>query len=139
MTGVYQHTIDAKGRLAIPARLRDELGDSFYVTLSAEKCLTAYTNERWNDFMERIEALPISHQVEMRPLFSKAAKCEPDAQGRILLPQNLRDFANLNKNVTIVGAGVNYAQIWDSDEWAKIDEVETTPEHIKSIMDKLGI
>ena len=139
MTGLYQHTIDAKGRLAIPARLRDELGDTFHVTLSTEKCLTVYSNDSWNDLMERIKALPMSGQIEMRPLFSHAAKCEPDAQGRILIPQILRDFANLSKNVTIVGAGVDFVQIWDSDEWSGVAKVETTPEYIKSIMDKLGI
>jgi MraZ protein len=138
MTGVYQHTIDAKGRLAIPARLRDELGDSFYVTLSAEKCLSAYSNESWNDMMERIKALPRLSQKKMRPLFAHATKCELDSQGRILLPQTQRDYANLKKNVTVVGTG-ELVEIWDSEEWAGIDEVETTPEYIEDIFRELGV
>ena len=138
MTGIYQHTIDAKGRLAIPARLRDELGDSFHVTLSTEKCLTAYPNESWNEMKERNKELPLLGQIEMRPLFSHAAKCELDAQGRILLPQALRDFADLKKNVCIVGIGER-VQIWDADQWAAIDEIETTPEYIRGIFEKLGV
>ena len=136
MTGVYQHSIDAKGRLAIPARLREELGDSFYVMRSSEKCLTVRSSDSWNEFMEKINALPMSRQIKMRPIFSGTAKCEPDAQGRILIPQNLRDFANLSKNVTVVGASVNFVQIWDADEWAKVDEIESTPEYIKEIFDE---
>ena len=136
MTGIYQHTIDAKGRLAIPARLRDELGESFYVTLSTEKCLSAYSNDSWNELMEKIKTLPKLSQKRMRPLFSHAAKCELDSQGRILLPQALRDFAKLDKNVTVVGSG-ELVEIWDADEWSKVDEVETTPENIEDIFREL--
>jgi MraZ protein len=138
MTGVYQHTIDAKGRLAVPVRLREDLGESFYVTLSTEKCLSAYSHDSWNDLMDKIKALPRLSQKKMRPLFSHAAKCELDAQGRILLPQALRDFANLSKNVTIVGTG-ELVEIWDSAEWTTIDEVETTPEYIEDIFRELGV
>ena len=138
MTGVYQHSIDAKGRLAIPARLRDELGESFYITLSTEKCLSAYSNDSWNELMEKIKALPRLSQKKMRPLFSHAAKCELDSQGRILLPQALRDFANLSKNVTIVGAG-ELVEIWDCDTWTEVDEAETTPEYIEAIFRELEV
>ena len=138
MTGIYQHTIDAKGRLAIPARLRDDLGATFHVTLSTEKCLAAYSNESWNELIEKIKGLPKLSQKKTRPLFSHAAKCEIDSQGRILLPQALRDFANLKKNVTVVGTG-ELVEIWDADEWASVDEVETTPESIKEIFNELDI
>ncbi len=70
MTGVYNHNIDAKGRLFIPARLREELGDTFYVTLSMEKCLTAYSSASWDEFKEKIKAMPKVKQSKMRPLFS---------------------------------------------------------------------
>jgi MraZ protein len=88
--------------------------------------------------MDKIKALPRLSQKKMRPLFSHAAKCELDAQGRILLPQTLRDFANLIKNVTIVGTG-ELVEIWDSNEWASINEVETTPEYIEDIFRELGV
>ena len=76
MTGVYQHTLDSKGRIFIPAKLREELGNVFFVTLSMEKCLSAYSSESWDKFMEKIVAMPKTKQIKMRPLFAHAAKCE---------------------------------------------------------------
>lgn len=136
MTGIYKHTIDAKGRLSIPARIRDELGETFYVTLSMEKCLTAYSSESWNEFMGKIKAMPKVKQIKMRPMFAHAAKCDLDGQGRILLPQNLRDFAGLTKDVTVVGSGES-AEFWNSDEWAAVDAIETTPENISDVFMEL--
>ena len=136
MTGVYQHTLDAKGRLFIPARLRDELGETFYVTLSMEKCLSAYSAQSWEEFMDKIRAMPKVKQTKMRPLFAHAAKCELDQQGRILIPQALRQFAGLTKNVAVVGNG-GYTEFWDADTWAKIDNIETTPENIAEVFTEL--
>ena len=89
MTGEYQHNLDAKGRLFIPARLREDLGNVFYVTLSMDKCLSVYSSESWQNFSDKVNAMPYVKQRKMRPLFAHAAKCELDAQGRILLPQAL--------------------------------------------------
>lgn len=136
MTGEYQHNLDAKGRLFIPARLREELGNVFYVTLSMEKCLSAYSAEMWQVFSDKVDAMPYVKQIRMRPLFANAAKCELDAQGRILLPQNLRDFACLAKSVTVVGSN-NHAEFWDSEIWKEINVVETTPESIAAVMQEL--
>ena len=136
MTGVYQHTLDAKGRLFIPARLRDELGEVFYVTLSTQKCLTAYSLEKWEETKQKVGAMPRSKQIQMRPLFAHAAKCELDAQGRILIPQALRDFAGLVKNVAVVGTGL-YTEFWDADEWASVDMAETTPESLAKVFEEL--
>ena len=136
LTGVFYHNIDAKGRLFIPAKLREELGDVFYVTLSMEKCLTAYSSESWDVFMDKIKAMPRVRQIKMRPLFAHAAKCELDGQGRILLPQALRDFAGLTKNVAVVGAG-ECAEIWDADAWNAVDVTETTPENIAEVFTEL--
>lgn len=136
MTGEYQHTLDSKGRLSIPARLREDLGNVFYVTLSMDKCLSAYSSESWESFSEKVNAMPYVKQRKMRPLFAYAAKCELDAQGRILIPQNLRDFAGLTKNVTVVGSN-NHAEFWDSDNWEAVNAVETTPENIAAVMEEL--
>ena len=145
MIGTYPHSIDAKGRLFIPARLREELGDAFHVTLSAErdqetnierKYLVAYPNQSWNDMLEKIKGLSRVKQKKMRTLFAHAAWCELDSQGRILLPQVLRTYAGLQKNVTIVGSGDN-VELWDSDLWAVVDEVESSPEFIEDIFDEL--
>jgi MraZ protein len=136
MTGEFQHTLDAKGRLFIPARLRDELGGVFFVTLSMDKCLSAYSAESWQAFSDKVNAMPYVKQRKMRPLFAYAARCELDSQGRILLPQNLRDFAGLTKNVTIVGCN-NHAELWDSDRWSRIYTEETNPENIAAVMEEL--
>ena len=136
MTGEYMHTLDAKGRLAVPSRLRDELGGVFYVTLSMDRCLSAYSAESWQRFSDKVDAMPFVKQRKMRPLFAFAARCETDAQGRILLPQNLRDYAGLTKDVTIVGCN-NHAELWDSARWNEIHNAEMTPENIAAVMEEL--
>ncbi len=136
MTGVYRHAIDAKGRLFIPAKLKEELGDTFYVTISTEKCLSAYSQESWDGLMEKIAALPRQKQKMVRPLFAHATKAETDSQGRILIPQALRDFAGLTKNVAVVGAG-NSVELWDEARWDEIDAAETTPENLAAVFEAL--
>lgn len=136
MTGEYQHSLDSKGRLFIPAKLREELGDKFYITLSMDKCLCAYSAESWAELTEKVSAMPYIKQRKMRPLFARAAKCELDSQGRALVPQSLREYAGLAKNVTVVGCN-NHAELWDSDEWRKTFEIETTPENIAAVMEEL--
>ncbi|MBR0162669.1 MAG: division/cell wall cluster transcriptional repressor MraZ [Oscillospiraceae bacterium] len=136
MTGEYQHAIDNKGRIFIPAKLRDELGQVVYVTLSMDRCLSAYSAENWDHLTEKVNALPYIRQRKMRPLFAHAVRCELDAQGRILLPQNLRDWAGFSKNVTVVGCN-NHAEFWDSDAWQQVFEVETSPENIAAVMEEL--
>ena len=137
MTGEFQHNLDAKGRLFIPARLREELGEVFYVTVSMERCLSAYNLSSWQNITDRANAMPYVQQRKIRPLFAFAARCELDAQGRILLPQNLRDYAGLNKSVTVVGCN-NHAEFWDSDAWAAQNALEMTPESIAAAMEELG-
>ena len=138
MTGIYQHTIDAKGRLSIPARLREELGDTFYVTFSMEKCLSAYSLESWERFEEKTKEMPRIDQRRVRSIFAHASKCDLDSQGRALLSQRLRDFAGLDRNVAVVGVG-ECVEIWDAEEWAAIDEIETTPDYIAQVYRELGV
>ena len=137
MTGQYQHTIDAKGRLFIPAKLREELGDTFYVTISDEACLTVYSEERWEQFRKQFDEAPYSQARAMRVLFALAAKCEPDAQGRILLPQKLRALKHLEKDVTVVGVG-SHAEIWSTDAWNELESAELDPEKLGAAMKALG-
>lgn len=136
MTGEYQHSLDNKGRLFIPAKLRDELGEVFFVTLSMDRCLCAYNQENWRVLSEKVNAMPYVRQRKMRPLFAHAARCELDGQGRTLIPQGLRDYAGLTKNVTVVGCN-NHAELWDSAAWSEVYAVETTPENIASVMEEL--
>ena len=136
MTGEYQHSLDNKGRLFIPAKLRDELGEIFYITLSMDRCLSAYSSEAWQNFSDKVSAMPYVKQRKMRPLFAHAARCELDAQGRVLIPQNLRDYAGFSKNVTVVGCN-NHAELWDSEIWKGVYDQETTPENIAAVMEEL--
>lgn len=136
MLGEYQHSLDSKGRLFIPAKLRDELGEVFFVTLSMERCLCAYSSENWAAFSEKVNAMPYIKQRKMRPLFAHAARCELDSQGRALIPQNLRQYAGLTKSVTVVGCN-NHAELWDTDSWQAVFEMETTPENIAAVMEEL--
>ena len=136
MTGNFEHKIDAKGRLFIPSTLRDELGDVFHVTISVEDCLTAYSNDSWERFLEKVRAMPIRQQPKMRPFFSNAARCELDSQGRFLLPQKLRERIGLSKDVTVVGSGT-FVQFWDTETFKRVDEQETTPDNLADVMDEL--
>ena len=136
MTGEYQHSLDNKGRLFIPAKLREELGEVFYITLSMDRCLCVYSAESWQSFSEKVGAMPYVKQRRMRPLFAHAAKCELDSQGRKITPQQLRAYASLTKNVTVVGCN-NHAELWDSDAWKEVYESESTPENIAAAMEEL--
>ncbi|MDR2591089.1 MAG: division/cell wall cluster transcriptional repressor MraZ [Oscillospiraceae bacterium] len=136
MTGIYEHKIDAKGRLFIPSSLRDDLGRDFHVTITDEDCLTAFSNKSWERLLEKVEAMPIRKQVRTRGIFSNAKKCDVDSQGRITLPQNLRDKKGLVKDVTVVGVGT-CVQFWDSEKFRIIDEEETSPENIAIVLDEL--
>ncbi len=136
MTGEYQHSLDNKGRLFIPAKLREELGEVFYITLSMDRCLCVYSAESWQSFSDKVGAMPYVKQRRMRPLFAHAAKCELDSQGRTIIPQNLRAYASLTKNVTVVGCN-NHAELWDSEAWQSVYENESTPENIAAAMEEL--
>ena len=120
----------------MPAKLRDELGEVFFLTISMDRCLCAYSAESWRSLSERVSAMPYVKQRKMRPLFAHAARCELDSQGRVLIPQNLRDYAGFGKNVTVVGCN-NHAELWDSEAWSAVFEAETTPENIAAVMEEL--
>ncbi|MCL2820077.1 MAG: division/cell wall cluster transcriptional repressor MraZ [Oscillospiraceae bacterium] len=136
MTGIFDHKIDAKGRLFIPSSLREELGEIFYVTISDENCLNAFSNESWENFLEKNKLRPIREQRRFRMFFSNAAKCELDSQGRFPLPQRLRDRIGLQKDVTVVGAGT-FVQFWEPETYKPIAELEAKPENIADVMDEL--
>ena len=90
MFGKYKHSVDEKGRLFVPSKLREELGSTFYVTLGLDHCLSVYTEAGWKAIVDKYNALPIVQALKMRFLFANAAKCEPDKQGRFLIPAELR-------------------------------------------------
>ena len=137
MTGTYEHSIDAKGRLFIPAKLREELGVTFYLAMGVDECLAIYPQETWNRFTEKFASLPMSQSAAMRPLFANASKCELDSQGRIVIPQKLRKYAGLEKDAVIIGVN-DRAEIWSAETWNAREVEEMTPEKMKACLAALG-
>ena len=137
MTGTYEHSIDAKGRLFIPAKLREELGVTFHLAMGIDACLAIYPQETWERFTEKFASLPMSQSKAMRPLFANAVRCELDSQGRIVVPQKLRKYAKLDKDVVIIGVN-DRAEIWAAETWNAQEEEEMTPEKMSACMAMLG-
>lgn len=138
LIGEYQHTIDQKGRVIVPARFREDLGDSFYVTKGLDGCLFVLSPGEWTRLQERVSAMPISKARGLqRFFFSGAVEAQPDRQGRVLLPQTLRDYAGLDKDVTFIGAS-SRAEIWDTAHWTAFNST-LTEENIAEAMDLLDL
>lgn len=136
MTGKYNHSVDAKGRLFVPSKLREELGDTFYVTVGLDKCLSVYPMSKWSQIEEHYKQLSISEARSIRAFFANAAKCEPDKQGRFLIPAELRNYANLTDDVTFIGQ-VDHAEIWNSKTFAEQDIAFLQPENLAAAMEAL--
>ncbi|AGA70227.1 mraZ protein [Desulfitobacterium dichloroeliminans LMG P-21439] len=118
--GEYLHTIDGKGRLIVPAKFREALGERFIATKGLDHCLFVYPQEEWKILEEKLRALPFTQQdarAFVRFFFSGATECEIDKQGRILLPANLREYAQLDKDVVLVGVS-SRVEIWSQGLWA---------------------
>ncbi|MFZ5944157.1 MAG: division/cell wall cluster transcriptional repressor MraZ [Bacillota bacterium] len=117
--GEYQHTIDDKGRLIMPAKFRDDLGDKFIVTKGLDGCLFVYPMEEWKVLESKLRNLPFTKadaRAFARFFFSGATECELDKQGRILLPTNLREHAQLIKDTFIIGVS-SRLEIWSKEVW----------------------
>ena len=138
MTGQYAHNIDAKGRLFIPAALRRELGQTFHVTVGQDHCLSVYSDESWAAFMARLKELSYNEVKKLRALFAYAADCEPDSQGRILIPAKLREYAGLTKEVVVVGS-FDRAEIWSAERWAAIEDEAFSSGALEQAMAEMGL
>ncbi|MEG1886836.1 MAG: division/cell wall cluster transcriptional repressor MraZ [Oscillospiraceae bacterium] len=136
--GEYQHNIDKKGRIFIPAKLREELGDNFMLCrgIEGKRCLCIYSDDEWQNMDEKIRQLPTLKASKVRRfLYVGATKLECDAQGRVLLPQNLREYAGLDGESSILGMST-HLEIWNSEAWSTENE-QYTPESIAEIMEGL--
>ncbi len=131
--GEFQHAIDDKGRVTLPARFREGLGEAFVVTKGLDNCLWALPMEEWAALESKLKALPVtqaSARAVVRFFFSGATECCLDKQGRILLPNHLREYAGLTRDVVITGAP-NRVEIWAREAWEKyLKEAETSVEQL---------
>ncbi|MEE0440779.1 MAG: division/cell wall cluster transcriptional repressor MraZ [Ruminococcus sp.] len=138
MIGTYYHNIDVKGRMNFPTKLRECLGTPFFITKGIDQvCLTVYAQEEWDRLAAKVAAMPESKGgIIKRWIFSGAAEVTPDKQGRILIPQNLRQFAGLEKDVVVIGAN-NKAEIWEKSRWEALNDAMNR-EELLSVMEELG-
>lgn len=137
LIGEYQHSLDEKGRVNFPARLRDDLGPIFYITKGLDNCLFVYSEQEWNRLAAKLAELPISRGRPLqRFLFAGAVEAVPDKQGRVVIPANLREHAQLDKDVMIIGASTR-AEIWDKERWLAACG-ELTADMVAQAMDDLG-
>ncbi len=140
--GEYQHSMDVKGRAIMPSKFRDGLGDKFILTKGLDNCLFAYSKEEWNNLETRLKSLPLTNKdarAFVRFFFSGAAECEADKQGRVLIPANLREYANLDKDIYVIGVSTR-VEVWDKGRWDNYSSDENvSPDAIAEKMAELGI
>ena len=153
LIGEFEHSIDTKGRLVLPAKIKDDLGKEFIVTKGLDGCLFGYSLEEWNKFEEKLKAewnkfeeklktLPLTNKITrdfVRFFLSGAVEEETDKQGRFLLPANLREYASLTKDAVIIGVGTRI-EIWDKKKWDEYNSEENlSVDSIAEKMTELGI
>lgn len=141
-TGEYKHTLDSKNRVSIPARFRDELGDKFFITKGLDNCLFVFSAGEWQKFQERLSQLPLTNKSARafaRVFLSGASECSTDKMGRTLVPQYLKDFAGLEKEVYVNGAG-SRIEIWSADSWTDYaSDIGSNINDLAEGMESLGV
>lgn len=140
--GEYQNSIDAKGRIIVPSKFREQLGIKFILTKGLDNCLYIYPMEEWNKFQDKLTGLPVANKdarAFVRYFFSSAAECEVDKQGRLTIPQNLREHAKIDKELVTIGV-LSKIEIWSKQEWDNYNEgANLGPEEIAEKMAEFGI
>ena len=136
--GEYNHSIDQKGRLIVPSKFREQLGNEFVVTKGLDGCLFVYSNEEWQRIEEKFREIPLTTKDARKFssfFFAGAATCEVDKQGRILLPSSLREYAAIEKEVVSVGV-LSRVEIWSKDRWSEngdYDDMDEIAEHMAEL------
>lgn len=139
--GEYQHSIDAKGRIIIPSKFRDELGLKFILTKGLDNCLFIFSREEWKKFEDKLVNLPVASKdarAFVRYFFSSAVECEIDKQGRLTIPQNLKDHAKIEKDLVTIGV-MSRIEIWSRQEWQNYGDDNLSYDEIAEKMAELGI
>lgn len=125
LIGEYRHTLDSKGRVIIPAKFRQELGERFVITKGLDGCLFVYPLGEWEKVEIKLRQLPVNKKDARtfeRFFFSGAVECEMDSQGRVLIPQNLRDYAGVDEEIIIIGVSTRL-EIWSKSNWENYNDV----------------
>ena len=138
MTGTYEHSVDNAGRLIVPAKLRDELGQTFYLAVGVKENLTLYPLAAWNKLQERVAGLTTAQAASMDVFFASAQLCEADKQWRFQVPAYLKDYAKIDRDVVITGNN-DRAQIWSAEAWREKTRAQLNPENIAKLLEGLGI
>lgn len=140
--GEYQHTLDNKGRIIMPSRFREDLGEEFVMTKGLDNCLFVYPKDEWSVLEERLKTLPLTNKdarAFVRFFFSGASECMLDKQGRVLIPANLREHSKLDKEVVVIGVSTRM-EIWSKEEWdAYNNDDYLSYDNIAEKMAELGI
>ena len=126
LIGEYEHSLDAKGRLIMPAKLRTDMGEKFIITKGLDGCLFVFSQIEWSNFESKLKELPLTNKNArdfVRFFLSGATECEIDKQGRFLLVNTLREYAEITKEVIIIGVGTRL-EIWNKDKWKKYNSNE---------------
>jgi len=135
--GTYEHNVDDKGRLAIPAKFRDGLGERFFATKGLDRCLFLFPESEWEKQQEQLASLPLAMRdarAYSRLFFAGACECELDRQGRINIPPYLREYAAINKDVVVIGV-MNRVEVWSREVWR--DYSTKAEESYEEIAEKL--
>ncbi len=142
LIGEYEHSLDVKGRLILPAKIREDMGDKFIVTKGLDGCLFGFSQNEWTNFEEKLKTLPLTNKNArdfVRFFLSGATECEIDKQGRFLITSNLREYATLEKDAIIIGVGTRI-EIWNREKWKSYNSDENnSADKIADNMKMLGI
>ena len=142
LIGEYEHTIDDKGRLIMPAKIREDIGESFILTKGLDGCLFGFSKNEWTNFEEKLKTLPLTNKNArdfVRFFLSGATECEIDKQGRFLIVANLRQYAVMKKDIVIIGVGTRI-EIWSKESWERYSKEDNiSADAIAENMTMLGI
>lgn len=142
LIGEYEHSLDAKGRVIMPAKLREDMGEKFILTKGLDGCLFGFSQKEWANFEEKLKTLPLTNKNArdfVRFFLSGATECEMDKQGRFLVASNLREYAEMDKEIVVIGVG-NRIEMWNKEKWTVHNSNENiSADEIAEKMDFLGI
>ena len=139
--GEDQHALDSKNRMIVPSKLREELGNKFVITKGLDGCLYAYPQDEWKNLEEKMKTLPLTNRDArsfVRFFFAGACEIEMDKQGRGLIPQNLKEYAGIEKEIVSIGV-LTRVEIWSKEKWQEYNDSNVDFESIAEKMSDLGI